>query len=80
MESETKKSPTFWDADLARKSWAFGNDAEKRQKKPSLLKKSPTFWEADFVRKSRAFRNFAKEKANFLESEAKKARLFGKQI
>jgi len=35
LGSETKKSPTFWYADLARKSRAFGNFAKKE--------KSPTF-------------------------------------
>jgi len=71
-----QKSPTFWDANLARKSRAFGNNAKKSQKKPSFHKKSPTFWDADLARKSRAFGNNAKkEKAQLLDASFRSKKL-----
>ena len=68
-----KKARLFGDADLARKSRAFGIFAmEKAQLFGKRRKKSPTFWDADLVCKSRAFRNFAMKKPNFLEAKQKK--------
>jgi len=77
LESETKKSPTFWNADLARKSRAFalcvfalksrafGNFAMKKTTfLESETKKSPTFWKAK------------QKKARLLESEEKKSPTF----
>ena len=55
---KARKSPTFWDADLVRKSRAFLVLVKFKNKKLSLQKKprkSPTFWDADLVRKSWAF-------------------------
>jgi len=43
------------EADLVRKSRAFGCEREVIRGKYSSLRKSPTFGEADLVRKSRAF-------------------------
>jgi len=50
------------------------------RKKPNLPKKARLFGDADLARKSRAFGIFAMKKAQLIGSEAKKARLFGKQI
>jgi len=43
-----KKSPTFGDADLVRKSRAFGCERELIWVKQCRIRKSPTFWDGRF--------------------------------
>jgi len=42
--SSLRKSPTFGEADLVRKSRAFGCEREVIRGKQCSLRKSPTFW------------------------------------
>ena len=77
VKCKKTKSPTFWNADLVRKSRAFGTFAMKKaQLFEKRRKKSPTFWEADLGRKSRAFRNFAMKKAQLFGKRRKKSPTF----